>query len=768
MIKLLCRNFQMIKKIALILFLFFSLKPLFSQNISSGKWSDLFSYNNVLTLREDHGKIIAATENGIFYYTPSSGEITKLSKANGLHEVKISAFDYNPATQTAMVGYTSGAMDLVEPGGITYIVDIPLASGYTGNKRINHISISGNQAVISTGYGVSVYNIVSKGFGDSAFFQNNGVYEASNEAVIKDGAVYSATQSGVKMHKLDVTFPIFSGWSTVLEGNYTNIDSQENLMAVTTANGVQFGDGASFSALATDITNVKDVLVSAQGIVVAGQSSVSVYNTSGNILKTMDVGEKINSGISVNNQIYAGTQLSGILDENKKIYKPDGPYNNVSYKIALTKGQILVSTGLRENRFNDAKIDPRNLGFYFYTGSEWIYPTYFKNNPTVFNVLDAIQNPQSASEIYFANYSMNPGQGIYKMQYDSAGKDFKFVKSYLSDSSVYLNRPVALTFDNNNNLIAVYTALEEAGYINVGYGVLDKSADRFILKSFKVSSQAPQKPFFYENMLWIPMPRQNNFLAFDYNSTPLNFADDSKYFLTVSNGLPTNSFGTLSVAIDKLGDAWIGTDNGLRLLSSASASIKDPDAKLQPIIITQNGLGEELFRDSSILQIEVDSGNQKWVSVDGGGVFYVSPDGQKTIRHFTKENSPLPTNVVTDIKVDEATGKVYFVTYDGIVVYQGDVSNVSENFGDVLVYPNPVVYASFKGSVKIKGLAEKTNIKITDTAGNLVHQSVARGGFYEWDLNNQRGERVASGIYFVLMTNADGTDKATAKIAVVN
>ncbi|WP_313717198.1 T9SS type A sorting domain-containing protein, partial [Kaistella carnis] len=130
--------------------------------------------------------------------------------------------------------------------------------------------------------------------------------------------------------------------------------------------------------------------------------------------------------------------------------------------------------------------------------------------------------------------------------------------------------------------------------------------------------------------------------------------------------------------------------------------------------------------------------------------------------------SPLPTNSVTDIKVDSKSGKVYFVTLDGVVVYQGDVLEVTENFGDVLVYPNPVVYAQYKGNVRIRGLAAKTNIRITDAAGNLVHQAVARGGSYEWNLANTRGVRVASGIYFVLMTNEDGTDTATAKIGVVN
>ena len=125
------------KKLIPLLFLLFS-AGIFAQVISSSKWTDLFSYNNVLAVREDNGKLIAATENGVFFYTPSSGEVTKLSKANGLHEVKISAFDYDATTKIGLVGYKSGAMDVITPEGITYVVDIPIASGYTGSKKINH------------------------------------------------------------------------------------------------------------------------------------------------------------------------------------------------------------------------------------------------------------------------------------------------------------------------------------------------------------------------------------------------------------------------------------------------------------------------------------------------------------------------------------------------------------------------------------------------------------------------------------------------------
>lgn len=150
--------------------------------------------------------------------------------------------------------------------------------------------------------------------------------------------------------------------------------------------------------------------------------------------------------------------------------------------------------------------------------------------------------------------------------------------------------------------------------------------------------------------------------------------------------------------------------------------------------------------------------------------FYISPNGDRILYHFTTKNSPLPSDNITDIQINGKTGKVYFASENGIVSYLGNNVDTKDRtkFGNVLVYPNPVIYNQFKNDVTIKGLAEKTNIKITDTAGNLVHQAVARGGFYTWDLTNDYGQRVASGIYFVLMTNEDGSDTATAKIAVVN
>ena len=92
-------------------------------------------------------------------------------------------------------------------------------------------------------------------------------------------------------------------------------------------------------------------------------------------------------------------------------------------------------------------------------------------------------------------------------------------------------------------------------------------------------------------------------------------------------------------------------------------------------------------------------------------------------------------------------------------------------------YPNPVL--KIHEQVTIDGrngtnLPEGTNVKILDVAGNLVFESNVlegqelQGGKVVWNKKNLAGQQVASGIYIVLLTNEDGSETATTKIAIVN
>lgn len=756
------------KKFLFAFVLFALINSVKSQKIASSRWNDLFSYNNVLQIREDNGKLIAATENGIFYYTPSSGEITKLSKANGLHEVKISAFDYNPETKTGLIGYVNGTMDVIKEDGITYVVDIPLATGYTGNKKINHISITGNRAVISVDYGVSIYNLDRKEFGDTSFFINSGSYEPSKEAIIKDNTVFAITPSGVKKHEIGVTFPIYSGWADVVTGDFKHIDTDGSLIAFASNTQIYYGDGTTFSTIAANFSNIKDITINSGNIAVTNvvedsqnntfQSQISVYNN-GNLNASITKDKNLNSAWYSNGNIYAASVLEGVLDAQSKSYKPDGPYNNRSYKVFLMNDKLWIASGIYFG------LTPTHLGYYHFDGQKWVYPEYFKLNPNkfVFNITDIAVNPSNPAELFFTNsVQKNPEKGIFRMEND------QFKEIYNEPHINFIRVPINVKFDENNQLFStkLWTEFNNNGWgANISMQYFNKSSNKFEDYS-RILSQEVINLYMNNGIAYISSPNElgGGLVLYRYNKTTTE-SDDVVKVLSTENNLPQN--GTICSITDKNDDLWIGSTKGLRVLRNPISAINDLKPQTQPIIIQQRNIGEELFRDSRILSIAVDSGNNKWISVDNGGVFYISENGERTIENFTKENSPLPNNNITDIKINENNGEVYFVSRDGVVTYRGNVSNVSSDFGEVLVYPNPVVYANYKGNVKINGLAERTNIRITDAAGNLVHQAVARGGTYQWDLTN-RGQRVASGIYFVLMTNEAGTDKATAKIAVVN
>ena len=174
--------------------------------------------------------------------------------------------------------------------------------------------------------------------------------------------------------------------------------------------------------------------------------------------------------------------------------------------------------------------------------------------------------------------------------------------------------------------------------------------------------------------------------------------------------------------------------------------------------------------------------SNKWVGTIGSGVFYFSPNGQQTIYHFTKENSPLPSNNINDISVNLSSGKVFFATDKGLVSFNSGSSSASENFSESFVYPNPI-RPNFDiefNKVKISGLTDNVNIKITDIEGNLVAEAQSNvnkryngfnleidGGIAFWNGKNLRNRMVSSGIYIIMLSDLDTYETKILKLMLV-
>jgi ligand-binding sensor domain-containing protein len=221
-----------------------------------------------------------------------------------------------------------------------------------------------------------------------------------------------------------------------------------------------------------------------------------------------------------------------------------------------------------------------------------------------------------------------------------------------------------------------------------------------------------------------------------------------------------------AIAVDNRNQVWIGTNRGLRVLPSTGSYNNDEQMKANPIIILEDGLAQELLFEQFITDIAVNGSNQKWIGTADSGVFLFSSNGQETIYHFTKDNSPLPSNVINDIDINAVTGEIFFATDRGMVSFQGTATKPADNLDAVYVYPNPV-RPEFVGTVKIAGLISKANIKITDIEGNLVYETTSEGGTVEWDTKAFGKYNVASGVYMIFIAAEDASETAVKKVMII-
>ena len=258
---------------------------------------------------------------------------------------------------------------------------------------------------------------------------------------------------------------------------------------------------------------------------------------------------------------------------------------------------------------------------------------------------------------------------------------------------------------------------------------------------------------------WI-IKQTGNILVFDEG----NMANDGdERFYEISN-LPNSKVNSL--AADRNGSIWVGTNDGIAIYSCGTSIFTGGCNPSRPIL-TVDDFNSHLMAGEVVNAIAVDGGNQKWVGT-ANGVFLLSPDGTEVKQYFNIENSPLPDNNVMAIAVDETTGMVYMATDKGLIGYRGEATRAPSfvEKDNVLVFPNPVP-SDYNGMIAIKGLPQDAYVKITDITGKLVHETRAFGGQAVWDGYDYTGRKTASGVYLVFAVTSDGAQKLATKIAFI-
>ena len=757
-----------------------------AQTDYSASWEDFYSYNNVKDFTKVDTIIYALTDNAIFTYDVLSGEINKLSSIQGLSGETTSTIYYNETFKRVVIGYENGLVEVIDDdGSITISSDI-VNFNQSGEKSINHISEFNNKLYLSTPFAVVVYDIENLEFGDTYFIGNNSSSVKINETIISNNIIYAVTETGI--FKADITSDLlidFNNWQQLFNGrDFKGVAFLDGLYIIENSKLFTF-DGVSLTEKIDFNKEIKNIKSTTINLCISLDKEARIYDSSMNLVQeftpNLEYDYSLNTALFEDDIAFLATKEFGILET--KISEPttyleihpDGPLSNTVFSITAQNNNFWVVYGGYNSTFTPLNI--RN-GFSKFNGENWINTNFNSSLPN--DLVDVTIDPSHENRVYISalgtssDIDAKPTGGLLVVEDNILVQTYNHLNSSLTPILVSLPainiRVSGSTFDNNGNLWATnYETGEElvklsanGQWSSVDLGVVQTSSAAGLTEIIADRN----------NSIWIGSRRNG---AYVYNEN----GSRKKALIATPNEGNLPDLNVRTIAVDRSNRIWLGTKSGLVVYSNASGVFDEVATNAQPVVINgdENGFGDRLLGDQTINSIVVDGADNKWFGTDSGGVLCTNPSGQTTIAIFSKKNSPLPSNRILKISADIAAGKVYFATDKGIVAYNSNVVPFGDVLEAVYAYPNPAL--KNHETVTIDGrngthLPKGTNVKILDVAGNLVHETNViegqelQGGKVVWNKRNLAGNKVASGIYIVLLSNDDASETAVTKIAIIN
>ena len=447
----------------------------------------------------------------------------------------------------------------------------------------------------------------------------------------------------------------------------------------------------------------------------------------------------------------------------------NSPYSSENREMAIFNNQVWLASGGVTNTFNYRFLDH---GFASLIDGKWTI--YNRNNTEAIKGRDP--NTTDDDLFDFLSIAVHPGNGkVYAgsffeglLEYD--GTEFTLYNDENSSlgnavGDVKRTRISGLAFDDDNQLwVSNHTA-------EFPVSVLTNDG---IWKKFKPScnvGEIHQIDVDGNGYKWMVSNSSSaGVMVFDEGDFDDPSDDRCRIFSQNNSLLPTNQSNCLVADLE--GDIWVGTAEGIIIFECGSGAF-DPACQGTSRIFNEGGFNEPLLNTEDIQTIAVDGANRKWIGTKNG-IFVLSSDGEEQIARFTANNSPLLDDNIIDIAINDLNGEVFIGTNEGIISYKSDaIGGGPFHSSEIQVFPNPV-RPDYRGPIAIRGLARDANVKITDISGRLVFETTANGGQAIWEGTDYTGRRVASGVYLVFSADNPRTagfndpSSASTRIVFIN
>lgn len=736
-----------------------------------GTWSDHLSWNTSKAVAVSSESVYSSTGSSILIFNKKYGEIKRLTRINGLTETRISSVAWSEDKNILIIGYSSANVDLLEKGRIYNIPDI-FNKTFSAEKRINRIRTSGKYAFLACSFGIVVLDLDRKEVKDT---WNPGPGTDDNEVfdiTFSSRMVYTATEKGVYYAERDNPGLVFYGNWNLLD-RLPSPDARYTLVLYTgeklyanespVAGGgdrlYSVGDVPSLISYSHDIIN-KSLDPAPDGFTLSSTSSVKYYSHEGTLLKEITSYGKgvpdISQAIVEGNAIWIADVSNGlVMGENMSEFTfltIPGPASNHAGQIVCTGRKTFICHGVHGNHLDDPEM-PFQISVCQNNSC-----TYF----TAENATDAVRVAVMAgSGDHF--FVASRGEGLFEFENGRLKTHYNELNSPLQkapeNGKIYIT---GLASDRSGNLWIVQPGVSRVIKIL-------KSDGTWIVNPLTINAPSAGDILISSNGLkLVLLSAGQGLLILDDNNTPDLFADDRYNNIAIRDNEDNLIRNLFSIAEDLTGNIWIGTDKGPAVFYN-NEDLFGEDPRAFRIKIPRNdgsGLADYLLGNETVTAVAVDGANRKWLGTKGSGAYLLSSDETSVIYNYNLDNSPLYSNFITSIAVDNISGDVWFGTGEGVISIRGEATEGSVSYKNVYAFPNPV-REDYSGNVTITGLMSDSRVIITDISGNLVFKTISTGGQASWDLTTYNGRRVTTGVYLIFCSNQEGSKAFVTKVLVI-
>jgi len=754
----------------------------------SSDWSAITSFNTINSITQaSDGTIWGVSDGGLFSFSENDFG-NRLTPVDGMYRLDGKLIYYLEGYDLLVIGYIDGMVDIFDPEGpsFTRLEDIRRVQAFS-SRGINSILYNDNRLYIATEFGVVVYDpstfLVSQSFTKiGSFDRGTPVFDMD----ISDDTIYLATQQGVAYANLQDNLVLETSWT-----NYSQEDGlpsgsvqsvayfNDRIYASTSTENIIFQEGMwqvnDMYSNQQDITYRRDfdtellVAYNPQRIFITdAQNSTQSLNLTNSGISDVYYDGQITSSVYISSTTL-GMGNADLSNMDVEFIASDGP--NLNFFEGMSFDQSVFISGTTRRSQLDALRDNAK-GYYIVENGEW-------ENFNMLNNEELRQNrfrlgfTSALNEAYY--YIGSWGSGIARHHRETGeitvfNAENSSLRGWAADDP---NFPVisGLETDTEGAVWAtsryatnpLYVQLPgEDEWINYGKSSAIGSTDEYV--GLFIDSN---------NQKWITLEgtgRAGRGLLLLDTGAPETTGDSFGIKLTddVNNGnLPNLSI--TDIIEDRDGEVWIGTERGIaRFIFPQFIISGSQEERRAQWLINEDPDAESpfLLRDINVSTLAVNSANQKWVGTAGEGVWLLNESGSAILKHFNTDNSPLFSNVIRQIEINEITGEVYISTELGLSIYQDTPTAPVTTMDELKVYPNPFVYDRHN-TIFVENLSETTTIRILGVDGTLVRTLDNRGGRAEWDGLDARGRQVGSGVYVVVALNSNGSERGTGKVVII-